>query len=187
VIHLNIDNLEVAKAIFDPKLEKIIRSVKDHSKTVKEIALELEEKQSRLYYPIQKLLKLGLVIVEEEKLVGNIIEKYYTSKHLLEDDVSFSFEGEFAKQHQEFLLSMLMYKFNKGLNLLKNDLTAEPSPKESSAMFTEYSLDLTGEELQHINKEIEKLMNSRAGDRGTKGTKRYKMLLMTYKDEEDNY
>jgi DNA-binding transcriptional ArsR family regulator len=181
----NIDNLEVAKAIFDPKMERIIRSVKHRSKTVKEIASELEEKQSRLYYPIQKLLKLGLVMVEEEKLVGNIIEKYYTSKHLLENDISFSFEGEFARQHQDFLLSTLMYKFNKGFNQLKNDLTAEPSPAESSAMFTEYSLNLTEEELHHLHKEIEKVMEGYDRKRETEGTTSYRMMLMTYKDEDE--
>jgi DNA-binding transcriptional ArsR family regulator len=186
VIHLNIDNLEVAKAIFDPKLERIIRSVKHDSKTVKEIASELEEKQSRLYYPIQKLLNLGLIMVEEEKLIGNIIEKYYTSKHLHDDELTFSFEGEFAKQHQEYLIAKVMYSLNKGLNVLKTDLTSKPSPKESNAMFTEYCLDLTPGEWQHLNEEIRSLMNSRDKKKQTEGTQSYKMMLMTYRDEDNS-
>jgi DNA-binding transcriptional ArsR family regulator len=186
VIGLKIDNLEVAKAIFDPKLERIITSVKFSSKTVKEIATELGEKQSRLYYPVQKLQNLGLIMVAEERTVGNIIEKYYSSKHLYEDDTTFNFEGEFAMEHKEFLISKVMFSINKGLNVLKTDLEGDPSRQENSAMFTEYGLELTQEEWQHLNDEVRKLVDKREVNKEKEdGVKPYKMILFSYKDEEN--
>ncbi|MGD6966935.1 ArsR family transcriptional regulator [Rossellomorea vietnamensis] len=186
MIGLKIDNLEVAKAIFDPKLERIITSVKFSSKTVKEIASELDEKQSRLYYPIQKLQNLGLIMVAEERKVGNILEKYYSSKHLYEDDIAYSFEGEFAMEHKEFLISKMMFSLNKGLNVLKRDLEGDPARQENSAMYTEYGLELTTEEWQHLNDEVRKLVDKREGKNEKKeGVKPYKMILFSYKDEEN--
>ncbi|WP_456274134.1 ArsR family transcriptional regulator [Bacillus sp. AK031] len=185
MIGLKIDNLEVAKAIFDPKLERIITSVKFSSKTVKEISSELGEKQSRLYYPIQKLQNLGLIMVVEERKTGNIIEKYYSSKHLYEDDISFSFEGEFAMEHKEFLISKIMFSLNKGLNVLKKDLEGDPSRQENSAMFTEYGLELTQEEWQHLNDEVRKLVDKREVKKEKdEEMKPYKLILFSYKDEE---
>nr|WP_156791448.1 winged helix-turn-helix domain-containing protein [Bacillus sp. SG-1] len=182
---MKIDNLEVAKAIFDPKLEKIITSIKFSSKTVKEISSELGEKQSRLYYPIQKLQNLGLVMVTEERKTGNIIEKYYSSKHLYEDDITFNFEGEFAIEHKEFLISKVMFSLNKGLNVLKNDLEGDPSRQENNAMFTEYGLELTPEEWQHLNEEVRKLVDKREMKNVKEdGVKPYKMIFFSYKDEE---
>ena len=74
-----IDNLEIAKALFDEKLNRLIESVEEKPKTVKEMAAEFNEKPSRLYYPIQKLMKLGLLKVDHEEMIGNLTEKYYTS------------------------------------------------------------------------------------------------------------
>lgn len=183
---MKIDNLEVAKAIFDPKLERIITSVKSINKTVKEISAEFGEKQSRLYYPIQKLQNLGLILVAEERQVGNIIEKYYSSKHLYEDDIAFNFDGDFAIEHKDFLISKVMFSLNKGLSVLKSDLDGDPSRQENSAMFTEYGLELTPEEWQHLNDEVRKLIDKRDVKKEKEaGTKPYKMILFSYKDEEN--
>lgn len=175
-------NPDVAKALFDPKLEAIIDTVKHKSKTVKEIAKELNEKQSRLYYHIQKLVNLGLMTIEKEKLVGNIIEKYYTSSHLR--DASMTFEGEVAMEYHEKLLTKALFNMNQGINLLKEDLSSDPPPIHSNAKYSEQIVNLTLEEWEHINEEILKTINLRSSQEvPNSNSSDYKFIVLTYKDD----
>ncbi|AIY06797.1 hypothetical protein Plano_2832 [Planococcus sp. PAMC 21323] len=168
-------NFDLMKLIADPKIEAILYSIQAVDKTVKEIASELDDKPSRLYYPIQKLLDTGLVQVSEEKQVGNLIEKYYTSRPLFGTNEEFlSIEGELARKNSAALLSHMFLTFNKGANLLKADLE---NAVETRAMYREATVSLTHAEWLKVNEEIEKLVSSRSS---TEETTDYTFSILTY-------
>lgn len=178
-------NYDIMKLIFDPKIEAILYSIKNKDKTVKEIALELDDKPSRLYYPIQKLLNTELIRVSEEKQIGNLIEKYYTSSHLFNNDEVIRLEGELASKNSDFLLSHILLSMNKGLNLLKSDLTplANGEQKENSrAMYSEMTVSLTNAEWVKVNEEIQRIAAERS-KKDISETKEYTFSILTYENE----
>lgn len=177
-------NYDMMKLIFDPKIEAILYSVKNKDKTVKEIATELDDKSSRLYYPIQKLLKMELIKVSEEKQVGNLIEKYYTSRHLFSNDEVIRLEGELASKNFDFFLSHILLSVNKGLSLLESDLAGAKDrtiQEESRAIYSEMTASLTNEEWIKVNEEIQKLISSRS-EQDKIDTKEYTFSILTYED-----
>lgn len=175
-------NLDMMKLIFDPKTEAILQAVKGTGKTVKEIAHGMAEKPSRLYYPIQKLLATGLLEVSEEKQVGNLIEKYYSSEHLFDDNDTMQFEGELASRNADFLLPMILMSVNKGVALLKEDLengAKDPAQTHSRSMYTETTASLTHAEWLKVNDLIRFMLDSR--DSAEKeDAKEYTFSLLTY-------
>lgn len=171
-------NFDLMKLISDPKIEAILYSIQTVDKTVKEIAVELDDKPSRLYYPIQKLLDSGLIQVSEEKQVGNLIEKYYTSRPLFPTNEEFiSIEGELARTNSAALLSHMFLTFNKGANLLKADLA---NVDETRAMYREATVSLTQEEWIKVNQDIEKLISARTA---TEETTDYTFSILTYETD----
>ncbi|TGB02014.1 ArsR family transcriptional regulator [Halobacillus salinus] len=175
-----INNLEIAKALFDPKLRGLIKTVEKDSKTVKEMAVEIEEKPSRLYYPIQKLLKLGLLKVEREVMVNNLKEKYYTSQHLNDED--FQIEGQFAQENREFLLAQVMTYLQTGLDILRSDLEVDPEPEHSNARFGEVKAALSQQEWEELNEEIHELI--KAKEQKSSGGSTYSFNVLSYNTEE---
>ncbi|AQU80718.1 hypothetical protein [Planococcus faecalis] len=171
-------NFDLMKLIADPKIEAILYSIQAVDKTVKEIASELDDKPSRLYYPIQKLLDTGLIHVSEEKQVGNLIEKYYSSRQLFATNEEFmSIEGELARTNSAALLSHMFLTFNKGANLLKADLE---DSGETRAMYREATVSLTHSEWLKINEEIEKLISKRSS---TDDKTNYTFSILTYETD----
>lgn len=178
-------NYDLMKLISDPKIEAILYSIKTQDKTVKEIAVELEDKPSRLYYPIQKLLSTELIKVSEEKQIGNLIEKYYTSRHLFSNEDFIGLDGELASKNSDSLLSYILLTFNKGINLLKSDLEGpktDAAQDYSRAMYREATVSLTHDEWMHVNEEIERLISSRSTKDQTH-TKEYTFSLLTYETD----
>lgn len=172
------NNLDMMKMVFDPKMEAILQAVSVTPKTVKEIAGDLDDKPSRLYYPVQKLLSTGLLRVQQEKQVGNLIEKYYTAKHLFGADGVMQVEGELAARNIDFLLPMILLSVNKGVNLLKEDLE-NPQQAYSRAMYTETSAALTRDEWIKVNEAIRQIISERSGMPDA-DTKEFTFSLLTF-------
>ncbi|QMT18208.1 ArsR family transcriptional regulator [Planococcus maritimus] len=182
-------NYDLMKLISDPKIEAILYSVKSKDKTVKEIAAELNDKPSRLYYPIQKLLTTELIKISEEKQIGNLIEKYYTSRHLFNEEEVMKLEGEMAIKNAASLLTHALWTFNKGLNLLKSDLEKTEFNKDqdySRAMYGEMTVSLTNSEWVKVNEEIRKLIRSRSKE-DLSETKEYTFSLLTYENDQESH
>lgn len=178
-------NYELMKLMFDPKAEAILQAVKSKSKTVKEIAIELDEKPSRLYYPIQKLLSTDLIRISEEKQTGNLIEKYFSSTHLFDSDEVLRLEGDLAAKNADFIFPKMLMSFTKGLDMMRADFEEYEKgehPKKSRAMYTEIDARLTNEEWQQIHQEIRKLINSRED---SSGGQEYTFSIMTYETDQD--
>lgn len=178
-------NFELMKLLFDPKMESILQTIKTEGKTVKEIAEELNEKSSRLYYPIQKLVSTGLIQISEEKKKGNLIEKYYTSRHLFDDEEVMHVEGDLAIRNSDFLLSMILLSLNKGITMLRRDLDVESTPQElekSHAMYTEYDASLTPSEWKQVNEEIRRIIRDRDNTNNQEKTE-YTFSILSYEKE----
>ncbi|MCA0972427.1 ArsR family transcriptional regulator [Halobacillus litoralis] len=170
---------EMVKALFDPKLNALMKSVEDDAKTVKEMAAHVNEKPSRLYYPIKKLMNLGLLQIEREEMVGNLKESYYTSRHLTDED--FSFEGEFAKENRDLLLTQSMMEFKRGLDVLKNDLESDPAPDHSSARMSHHRVHMTLKEWEDLHGEIRELIQKR--EKESTGQEAFAFNLLSFKDD----
>lgn len=175
------------KILFDPKMENIINLTKDEAKTVKAISQEINEKSSRLYYPIQKLLDTGLITVSEEKQIGNLIEKYYSSRHLFDDNEMMKIEGDLAINNSDFIAARILLSINKGIDALKSDLDEEIQKEElnersSSAMYTEINVNLNYSEWLKISEDIRDLINKRNND-NVVDTNEYTFSILTYKNK----
>ena len=74
-----ITSLEALKVFSDPLRQQIIEALLDGSKTVKQIAAELDLAPTKLYYHINLLEEHELIKVTETRIVSGIIEKHYTA------------------------------------------------------------------------------------------------------------
>ncbi|HVU10652.1 MAG TPA: helix-turn-helix domain-containing protein [Phototrophicaceae bacterium] len=74
-----ITTLEALKVFSDPLRQQIIEALLDGSKTVKQIAAELDLAPTKLYYHVNLLEEHGLIQVTETRIVSGIIEKHYTA------------------------------------------------------------------------------------------------------------
>ncbi|MBK8022645.1 MAG: helix-turn-helix transcriptional regulator [Chloroflexi bacterium] len=72
-----IDTLEALKVFADPLRQRIMETLFDSSKTVKQIAAELEIAPTKLYYHINLMEEHGLIRVVDTRIVSGIIEKQY--------------------------------------------------------------------------------------------------------------
>lgn len=72
-----IATLEALKVFSDPLRQQIIETLLDGSKTVKQIAADLDLAPTKLYYHVNLLEEHGLIQVTETRIVSGIIEKHY--------------------------------------------------------------------------------------------------------------
>jgi transposase-like protein len=72
-----ITSLETLKVFSDPLRQQIIETLLDGSKTVKQVAAELDLAPTKLYYHINLLEQHQLISVTETRIVSGIIEKQY--------------------------------------------------------------------------------------------------------------
>ncbi len=74
-----ITTLDALKVFADTLRQQIIEVLLDGSKTVKQIAAELELAPTKLYYHVNLLEEHGLISVSETRIVSGIIEKHYVA------------------------------------------------------------------------------------------------------------
>jgi len=72
-----INTLEALKVFSDPLRQRVIETLFDGQKTVKQIAAELDIAPTKLYYHINLLEEHGLIRVVDTRIVSGIIEKQY--------------------------------------------------------------------------------------------------------------
>lgn len=75
----HIRDLDTLHVISDPLRTQIYDLCAEQPRTVREIAGRLGVPPTRLYYHINLLEKRGLLVVDETRTVGNLIEKRYRS------------------------------------------------------------------------------------------------------------
>ncbi|MEH7308477.1 winged helix-turn-helix domain-containing protein [Neobacillus drentensis] len=114
-----IDDIEIAKMMLDIRKRSILDIAKEPV-TVGNMAEELNEKPSRLYYHVKKLEEAGLLELVETRQHGNLIEKYYkrneTAGH------RFELAESLLKEHHGTVMEEIMKLLQPGLKLLESEL-----------------------------------------------------------------
>ncbi|MDP4163101.1 MAG: winged helix-turn-helix domain-containing protein [Bacillota bacterium] len=140
-----IDDIEIAKMLLDQRK----RSILDIAKipvTVSQIAEELGEKQSRLYYHVKKLEEAGLLELVETRQHGNLIEKYYQRNKSTGSNF-FQFDENLLKNHHDTLMEQIMKVLEPGLNLVAKELQlATNDPAEENVNLMIHFSELTREQ-----------------------------------------
>lgn len=180
---MNVNDMEIAKSLFNPKRVRLLRLVEENAMTVKEMAEALKEKPSRLYYHIHKLLEQGLLEATESKQVGHLTETYYKAVSGLGP---FDIDSEFGKENTEYILRQLLMHVNKNIEIIKEDLENGKTEHNHMSQASLLQADLSREEWQELNTEIRKLINDRNKDAQTSNDKEklsINYILMSYVDE----
>lgn len=72
-----IETLDALKVFSDPLRQRILETLYESAKTVKQIAAELDIAPTKLYYHINLMEEHGLIRVTDTRIVSGIIEKQY--------------------------------------------------------------------------------------------------------------
>lgn len=112
--------LELMKVLSDPRRNQILH-LAESPVTVKDLAEEIEEKPSRLYYHVNKLLEVGLLEVVDTKLHGNLTEKYYQAK---DNDVFYKGDLKMMAENMPYALAALYNTLDPGVKLYEKALKA---------------------------------------------------------------
>jgi DNA-binding transcriptional ArsR family regulator len=137
-----IDDIEIAKMMLDVRKRSILE-LAGSPITVSQMAEELNEKQSRLYYHVKKLEEAGLLELVETKQHGNLIEKYY--KRTLNAG-QFELADSLLVEHHDTLMEEIMKLLQPGLKLLQKELQKGRSDFEKQVNLTISLTELTGKE-----------------------------------------
>jgi DNA-binding transcriptional ArsR family regulator len=114
-----IDDIEIAKMMLDVRKRSII-DIASKPVTVSQIAEELNEKQSRLYYHVKKLEEAGLLELVETRQQGNLIEKYYQRTQVAGE--RFELDEALLREHHDSVMEEIMKLLEPGLKLLQSEL-----------------------------------------------------------------
>lgn len=114
-----IDDIEIAKMMLDVRKRSIL-DIASKPVTVSQIAEELNEKQSRLYYHVKKLEEAGLLELVETRQQGNLIEKYYQRTKVAGE--RFELDEALLREHHDSVMEEIMKLLEPGLKLLQSEL-----------------------------------------------------------------
>ena len=183
---MKVDDIEIAKSVFNPKRMRILKCVEKKAMTVKEMSEHLNDKPSRLYYHIHKLVEQGLLEVRETKQVGHLTESYYQTTKEIGD---FDIDEHFAQENQVFIILQVLKQVNQLITKMKTDLERAATENDHQSSASILSAELTHDEWHALNTEIRELINKRAQEaKATQGDKRnlINYLLMSYIDGGQN-
>lgn len=201
-------SLELMKILSDARRIRILHAALNKPITVKQLAEELDEQPSRLYYHVKKLEDAELLQVVETKMLGNLVEKYYQAINF--KDVLY--RGNIQLQAEQLELSLsLMYQqiepalklFEKGLEIVReekkkgNELTRHPfqitmntSSDTMTAKEWRQSLKKIAKATIHDSEKFEWedsiLEQMSEEDQNKKGTYQYILLSYRIEDAEQN-
>jgi DNA-binding transcriptional ArsR family regulator len=184
-----IDDLETVKVVADPLRLRIIESLGDQPRTVKQIAKSLDLPPSKLYYHINLLETHGLIRVVDTRVVSGIIEKLYlvraaqitVNRKLFapgvttDEDLGTVIDSLFNNTGQEFLQSVRA-------GLIEQEADEEHNPLMMGSLSFELTEDQAREFKQEMNALIERFIEeSRKKDQPEGAVLRpYRMLIALF-------
>ncbi|MCY9515065.1 ArsR/SmtB family transcription factor [Paenibacillus apiarius] len=114
-----IDDIELAKILLDPRRIHILRLAQHEPVTVKQMAEEMNEKPSRLYYHVKKLEEAHMLELVETKQQGNLIEKYYRSNN---EHRSFTFGKQLTEEYSSYIVQEMLRITHQGMDLIEEGM-----------------------------------------------------------------
>lgn len=173
------DFLDIGRIIFDPKMIGILEKLNEEELSVKELAKKLNEQSSNLYYPIKKLLESGLIKVNREERINNLIEKYYVSTNYYSKyKDSISFEGNIVRKHYDDLIKTVMLEMNHSFKNLQNDIQSSQSSENTTAEYSFIEKKLSYDNWKKLNESIRDLVDKFPEDENGEN---YRFLITGYK------
>ncbi|MDN4524559.1 ArsR/SmtB family transcription factor [Fictibacillus fluitans] len=113
-------SIDLMKIFSDPRRLRILHLASEQPITVKQLAAELNEHPSRLYYHVKKLEDAELLAVAETKQLGNLVEKYYQTINM--DDVLYRGDLQAQAEQPEVALSLTYRLIEPALKLYEKSL-----------------------------------------------------------------
>ena len=119
MVEWKMQTMDLMKVLSDPRRNAILHLAK-RPITVKELAEEMDEKPSRLYYHINKLLDVELLEIVETKQQGNLVENYYKAINV--DDIIYKGDIQMQAENLPLALSLIRRSLDPALRLYEKGL-----------------------------------------------------------------
>ncbi|MBO2537748.1 winged helix-turn-helix domain-containing protein [Rummeliibacillus suwonensis] len=169
------------KLLFDKKVMKILEVTKEQGLTIKEIAEKINESPSSLYYPVKKMMDAKALIIVKEEKVKNLLEYYYSSKHLYMNG-NLSFEGDMLALNYEEIIQQTLFEVNRAISNLKDDVmkyTRDSNHHECTAELNLATKKLSYKDWKTLNQQIRELIEN--FEETDKDGEKYNLILASYK------
>ena len=152
-----INDIEIAKMMLDVRKRGIL-DIAENPMTVSQMAEELNEKQSRLYYHVKKLEEAGLLELVETRQQGNLIEKYYKTTKAAGQ---FEFGETLLKEHHGAVMEEIMKLLQPGLKLLQAELKKGKPDFDKQVNLMISLPELTGQEWESSHERMMKAIREK--------------------------
>lgn len=119
MVEWKMQTMDLMKVLSDPRRNAILELAK-RPITVKELAEEMDEKPSRLYYHINKLLDVDLLEIVETKQQGNLVENYYKAINV--EDIIYKGDVQMQAENLPLALSLIRRSLDPALRLYEKGL-----------------------------------------------------------------
>jgi len=159
-----IQDLETLRLISDPLRAQILELCATEARTAREMAGRLGLAPTRLYYHINLLEKHGLLVVDETRTIGNLIEKTYraVAVNLDVDSSLFNFETAQGKENLYGLVTSALDSTRddllRSLQARSQALEQGAAPTPRTVMLKRVTARLSEARINEILKRLEALL-----------------------------
>ncbi|SFF02760.1 Helix-turn-helix domain-containing protein [Bacillus sp. OV194] len=134
-------SIDLMKIFSDPRRLRILHLASEQPITVKQLASELNEHPSRLYYHVKKLEEAELLEVAETKQIGNLVEKYYKTVNM--EGVLYRGDLQAQAEQPEVALSLTYQLIEPALKLYERSLAKVREEKKQGVELNELPYHVT--------------------------------------------
>lgn len=168
---------EIGKLLFDERTFQILEHTKRESRNTKEIAKLMKQPTANLYYPIKKLIEIDALRIERQEQVKNILENYYSSRHLYADD-KLAIEGDFLTSNLNHVLQWYFVQVHQTAQALKRDVIEQD---EGTAEIGYATKTLTHAQWKELNRQIRHLIHTYEPEVSSDEATDYQFLISSHK------
>ncbi len=178
-----VTNLEQIKALADPLRLRIMEVLRCGSLlTTKQIAVQLEEKPTKLYHHVELLESLGLIRLVETRQVRGIVEKYYQSvaKSIAVDPKVFA--GDESLEVSNIVAHMFMSLVETIRNEVKSSLSKGliGAEKDLDPVLIHLPLRTTKKRIEKIKRLLEAATAIAQVEADETGEENYSLVIALY-------
>ncbi|MCT4796011.1 helix-turn-helix domain-containing protein [Exiguobacterium alkaliphilum] len=168
---------EIGKLLFDEKTFQILEHTKQEPRNTKEIAKLMKQPTANLYYPIKKLIEIDALRIERQEQVKNILENYYSSRHLYTDD-KLAIEGDFLTSNLNHVLQWYFVQVHQTAQALKRDVIEQD---EGTAEIGYATKTLTHAQWKELNRQIRHVIHNYEPEASSDEATDYQFLISSHK------
>lgn len=185
-----ITSLETLKVFADPLRQKLIESMTDQPRTVKQVAGELGLAPTKLYYHINLLEEHGLIRVTDTRIVSGIIEKQYratASSYAIQRSLLTpgSSGSDGLQTALDAMIAPMRDEITRGVQTGVIDTSVDAPIQRKLRIWRAFS-KLTSEEAEGFYERLEALVNEFDAKKpnGDKRTSAYTLVVSIYPTQQ---